>query len=119
MKSTLLAFAAILSTTISAWSAPAPAALDYDQLAQIAQRADRDPHTFRGFLGAPVKLDLRPAPKSPYFQAHGEQYGLVFICQPGFEEFRGGPILANLARFELGEDGGDFVTLIGCTAQEK
>ena len=121
MKSIALALAAIIATTSAAWSAPAPApiTLTHSQLVQIVQRAEGDPHTVRGFVGANLVLDLRPIPGQPFFAYAGNPHGIAFVCQIGFEGFAGGPITATLVEYERGEDGPDFVKLDGCTALER
>ena len=121
MKSIALALAAILATTSAAWAttAPAPITLTHNQLIELVQRAEGDPHTTRGFVGAHIALDLRPISGQPFFAAVGNVLGLVFICQNGFEDFGGGPVAATLSSYERGEDGRDFVKLDGCTALER
>ena len=121
MTSIAFAFSAVLATTTAAWSAPAPTpiTLTHSQLTEIVQRAEGDPHTVRGFLGANLVLDLRPITGQPFFVAEGYTHGIAFICQAGFEDFAGGPITATLVEFERGEDGRDFVKLGACTALER
>lgn len=123
MKSIAFAFAAIIATTTAAWSAPAtapaPLTLTHSQLVEIVQRADGDPRTTRGFIGAHLVLDLRPIPKQPYFVTAGNVHGLAFICQTGFENFEGGPVTATLVQYERGEDSRDYIKLDGCTGQER
>ena len=121
MKSIALALASILTITASAWSAPAPApiSLTHSQLVQIVQRADGDPHTARGFVGAHLVLDLRQISGQPFFAAFGNPHDIAFICQAGFEDFAGGPVTATLVEYERGEDGRDYVKLDGCTALER
>ena len=119
MKSIALAFAAVLATTSAAWSAPAPITLTHSQLFEIVQRAEGDPDTTRGFVGAHLTLDLRPIQNQPFFAFAGDQHGIAFICQPDFESSSGGPITVTLVEYERGEDGRDFVKLNGCTALER
>ena len=122
MTSIAFAFSAVLATTTAAWSAPAPTpiTLTHSQLTEIVQRAEGDPHTVRGFLGANLVLDLRPITGQPFFVAEGYTHGIAFICQNDFEEgFAGGPVTATLLSYERGEDSRDFVRLNGCTALER
>ena len=120
MKSFIIAFAAVLATTSSAWATPAQPTLTHSQLVEIVRRAEGDPHTVRGFVGANLVLDLRPIAAQPFFAFAGDQHGIAFICQTDFEEgFAGGPVAATLVSYELGEDGRDFVKLGGCTAMER
>ena len=119
MKSIALALAAILATTAAAWSAPTPLALTHTQLLEIVLNASDDPSTLKSLAGAYLVLDLRPSTKYPYFVAAGHVHGLAFICQPGFENFAGGPVTATLVSYEPGEDGRDFAKLGGCTALER
>lgn len=121
MKSIALAFAAVLATTTAAWSAPAPApiTLTHSQLVEIVQRAEGDPHTVRGFVGANLVLDIRPIPGQPFFAFAGTPHGIAFICENGFENFAGGPVAATLVSYERGEDGRDFVKLGACNQLER
>jgi hypothetical protein len=119
MKSIAFAFSAVLATTTAAWSTSAPLTLTHNQLVEIVQRAEGDPYTVRGFVGAHLALDLRPIPGQPFFAFAGTPHGIVFICQNDFSDFAGGPIKATLSSTERGEDGRDFVKLAGCTAQER
>lgn len=114
MKSTALALAAILATTANAWATSVE--MSYDDLIVVVQRASHDPVQVHGLLGSSVDLDLRPNSKKPYYRALSAEDGLVFICQTSFDDFAGGPIKATLSKFELGDDGADFLTLSGCTA---
>ena len=119
MKAIGIAFAAILATTSASWSAPAPITLTHSQLVEIVQRADGDPRTTRGFIGAHLVLDLRPSTKYPYFVAAGGIHDMAFICQVGFETFAGGPVTATLVQYERGEDARDYVKLNGCNPLER
>ena len=119
MKSIALALAAIIATTTTAWAAPAPLALTHTQLLEIVQHASDDPSTLKSLAGAYSVLDLRSSTAPPYFIAAGNVHGVAFICQPGFENFEGGPVTATLISYELGQDGRDFVKLGGCTGLER
>ena len=117
MKSIALALAAIIATSSSAWAAPVP--LAYTQLAEIVRNASDDPGTLKSLAGAHLVIDLRPGTTHPHFVAAEDRHGLAFTCQDGFENFGGGPVTATLIKYELGEDGRDFVNLSACTPQER
>ncbi|WP_041377667.1 hypothetical protein [Polaromonas naphthalenivorans] len=119
MKSIVLAFAAVIATTATAWATPTPITLTHTQLTEIVQSASDDTGTLKSLAGVHLVIDLRPGAMYPYFVAADNVHGLAFICQVGFEDFGGGPVTATVIRYERGEDGRGYVKLDACTPQER
>ena len=119
MGRALLATAALFIASVSCAATTPVGQLNYDQLSGAVRLAEHDVYNLSAFIGASVSLDLRPIRGQSYFASAADPQGIAFVCPTSFTDFTGGPVKATIARFEFGEDRRDFITLDGCTPQER